>query len=77
MPAGKVATRDEARFTGRRAELALLAESLTQARLGKGVPVVIVGETGVGKSRLVREAVAEAELDTFVVRGEPTGTTTP
>lgn len=70
-------TRDEARFTGRTAELALLAESFAQFRLGSGLPVVVVGETGVGKSRLVREAVAAAELATFTVRGEPTGTTTP
>ncbi|MDQ1533547.1 MAG: hypothetical protein QOF28_1308, partial [Actinomycetota bacterium] len=70
-------TRDESRFTGRTAELALLAESFAQFRLGSGLPVVVVGETGVGKSRLVREAVAAAELEAFTVRGEPTGTTTP
>jgi DNA-binding NtrC family response regulator/tetratricopeptide (TPR) repeat protein len=42
-------------FFGREAELALLRERLEQARLGRGQVVTIVGEPGIGKSRLLRE----------------------
>jgi DNA-binding NtrC family response regulator/tetratricopeptide (TPR) repeat protein len=42
-------------FFGREAELALLRDRLEQARLGHGQVVTIVGEPGIGKSRLLRE----------------------
>ncbi len=41
------------RFVGRDAELAQLRRALEQARQGRGQVVAIVGEPGVGKSRLV------------------------
>ncbi|MCC6625432.1 MAG: AAA family ATPase, partial [Deltaproteobacteria bacterium] len=45
-------------FVGRDAELAALGSALAEAAAGRGGLVVVTGEPGVGKSRLVREAVA-------------------
>ena len=42
-------------FVGREAELGLLSERFQQARAGHGQLVSIVGEPGIGKSRLLRE----------------------
>jgi class 3 adenylate cyclase/tetratricopeptide (TPR) repeat protein len=42
-------------FVGRAAELARLAAALEQARAGRGQVVALVGDPGVGKSRLVYE----------------------
>jgi transcriptional regulator with AAA-type ATPase domain/tetratricopeptide (TPR) repeat protein len=44
-----------ARFVGRERELRLLAERFEQTRAGEGQVVMIVGEPGIGKSRLLRE----------------------
>jgi tetratricopeptide (TPR) repeat protein len=57
---------DAAQFLGRDRELALLIERFEQAKAGSGQIVNIGGESGVGKSRLVRELRHELEL-----RGEP------
>jgi len=46
-----------ARFVGREDELATLEAALAQAREGSGVVVGVVGEAGVGKSRLCHEFV--------------------
>ncbi|HET6467991.1 MAG TPA: adenylate/guanylate cyclase domain-containing protein, partial [Geminicoccaceae bacterium] len=43
------------RFVGRAAELALLEDRLARARDGQGQVVFIVGEPGIGKSRLLHE----------------------
>jgi class 3 adenylate cyclase/tetratricopeptide (TPR) repeat protein len=43
------------RFVGRQTELEVLRQTLTQAGAGHGQVVAIVGEAGVGKSRLVYE----------------------
>ena len=45
---------------GRDGELARLREALTRARAGAGQLMVIVGEAGVGKSRLISEIAGEA-----------------
>src|SRR4029077_1376492 len=45
------------RFVGRRDELATLEAALEQARSGSAVVVGVVGEAGVGKSRLCHEFV--------------------
>jgi DNA-binding NtrC family response regulator/tetratricopeptide (TPR) repeat protein len=42
-------------FVGREAELGLLRERFDQAKAGRGQLVSIVGEPGIGKSRLLRE----------------------
>jgi DNA-binding NtrC family response regulator/tetratricopeptide (TPR) repeat protein len=44
-----------ARFIGRERELRLLAERFEQARAGEGQVVMVVGEPGIGKSRLLQE----------------------
>jgi tetratricopeptide (TPR) repeat protein len=44
-------------FVGRRAEMTALREALTRACQGQGQIVAVVGEPGVGKSRLVHEFV--------------------
>jgi class 3 adenylate cyclase/tetratricopeptide (TPR) repeat protein len=49
------AVRGLTRFVGRERELQQLAEALEQAGAGHGQAVAIVGEAGVGKSRLVWE----------------------
>jgi adenylate cyclase len=46
---------DATRFVGREDELAVLTEALERARAGHGSVIAIVGEPGVGKSRLVAE----------------------
>jgi class 3 adenylate cyclase/tetratricopeptide (TPR) repeat protein len=62
IEAGGVETRFEAavargltRFVGRRREMESLAEAFEKARSGSGQVVGVVGEAGVGKSRLVLE----------------------
>jgi len=49
------AARGLSRFVGRGAELSELSTAMEQARGGHGQVVALVGEPGVGKSRLVRE----------------------
>jgi predicted ATPase len=49
------ATRGLSRFVGRDAEMDQLRRALEQAREGRGQVVALVGEPGVGKSRLVFE----------------------
>ena len=51
------AARGLTRFVGREAELAALRQALDQAGAGHGQVVAVVGEAGVGKSRLVYEGV--------------------
>ena len=60
--------RHEARFVGRERELALLREATERARTEACCELVtVVGEAGVGKSRLVAEVLASN--DSRVVRG--------
>ncbi len=47
-------------FVGRREELALLRRSCADARAGSGHLVLVGGPAGIGKTRLVEEAVATA-----------------
>ncbi|MFJ4291113.1 adenylate/guanylate cyclase domain-containing protein [Cupriavidus sp. NPDC089707] len=66
------AHRGLARFVGREAELQRLGEALELARAGQGQIVGVVGEAGVGKSRLFHEFKARAQqgcivLETFSV----------
>ncbi|MGB9372954.1 MAG: ATP-binding protein, partial [Jiangellales bacterium] len=48
-------------FCGRSAEMAVVAEAVEQARTGRPAVVVVTGEGGIGKSRLLREALAGVE----------------
>lgn len=54
-------------FIGRDAEMQALAEAATLARAGKGCAVAIVGEPGIGKSRLASEFLASPGVDGFSV----------
>jgi tetratricopeptide (TPR) repeat protein len=51
------AARGLTRFVGRQHELEILRQALTQAAAGHGQAVALVGDAGVGKSRLVYEFV--------------------
>jgi class 3 adenylate cyclase/tetratricopeptide (TPR) repeat protein len=51
------AARGLTRFVGRQQELAVLQQALAQAGAGHGQVVAVVGEAGVGKSRLVYEFI--------------------
>src|SRR5207249_7441870 len=51
------AARGLTRFVGRQTELSALTEALERAGAGYGQVVALVGEAGVGKSRLVYEGV--------------------
>ena len=51
------AARGLTRFVGRQPELATLQQALERAGAGQGQVVAIVGEAGVGKSRLVYEVI--------------------
>jgi tetratricopeptide (TPR) repeat protein len=63
-------------FLGRDDEVATVAEALSDALGGAGGVVVVSGATGMGKSRLVHEALTGAPPATVsVLRGEPYGLT--
>ena len=65
---------------GRTRELSLLEASLARARQGDGVSVLLVGEAGIGKSRLVGECALRAGgLGVPVLRGRasPSAAGTP
>jgi class 3 adenylate cyclase/tetratricopeptide (TPR) repeat protein len=51
------AARGLTRFVGRQPELEILQQALAQAQAGHGQVVALVGEAGVGKSRLVYEFI--------------------
>ena len=57
-------------FVGREAEMARLAAGLADATTSRGARLVtVVGDAGVGKSRLIREFATAAEAEARVVRG--------
>ncbi|HSF02223.1 MAG TPA: BTAD domain-containing putative transcriptional regulator, partial [Solirubrobacterales bacterium] len=57
--------RESLRLVGRDAELARLRRALTEARGGRGGAVVVLGEAGIGKTRLVDEMAHEASHQGF------------
>ncbi len=54
-------------FVGRQVELCMLRDALTEAETGNGRTVVISGEAGIGKSRLIGSVAAEASGNGFHV----------
>ncbi len=50
-------------LVGRDRELVELDRAWTEAKLGRGAPVVITGEPGIGKSRLLAELALQLQLD--------------
>jgi class 3 adenylate cyclase/tetratricopeptide (TPR) repeat protein len=68
------------RFVGREDELATLEAALEQARDGSGVVVGIVGEAGVGKSRLCNEFAERARkrgIPVYEAQGQAHGRAIP
>lgn len=60
------------RFVGRDAEVERLREAFTRSRAGEGRLVALVGEPGVGKSRVIREFVEGPSVEGAVVlEGRP------
>ena len=55
---------------GRTSELETLRESLAEAHAGSARTVVLSGEAGIGKTRLVEEFVGELDADIVVARGQ-------
>lgn len=54
-------------FVGRTAELGALTAAVERAAAGQGATVIVGGEAGVGKSRLVRQFVARLDHDRTTV----------
>jgi class 3 adenylate cyclase/tetratricopeptide (TPR) repeat protein len=68
------------RFVGREDELATLQAALEQSRDGSGVVVGVVGEAGVGKSRLCREFVERCRrqgIPVYEAQGQAHGRAIP
>jgi len=61
------AVRGLTRFVGREIELAALTQALERARGGHGQVVALVGEAGVGKSRLVYECLQSHRTQGWLV----------
>ena len=66
------AARGLSRFVGRQGELGLLDQALERARGGRGGLVALVGDPGVGKSRLAREVAQSPRTRGWtVLEGRP------
>ena len=68
------------RFVGREDELAMLQAALEQSRNGSGVVVGVVGEAGVGKSRLCHEFVERCRrqgIPVYEAQGQAHGSAIP
>src|SRR5688500_17844373 len=58
-------------FVGREYERALMAEMFDSVLAGEGTCLLIEGEAGIGKTRLLQEMTSHAERDGFrALRGE-------
>jgi class 3 adenylate cyclase/tetratricopeptide (TPR) repeat protein len=66
-------------FQGREAETEMLVGVVnTCSRMGRGGMMTVTGDTGVGKSRLVAEALARCDgMDTLLIQAEPNGSENP
>jgi predicted ATPase/class 3 adenylate cyclase len=60
-------------LTGRDAELGILRDRWEKAREGMGQVVLLVGDAGLGKSRLVRELRASVSQSDLRLSGHPSG----
>ena len=70
--------RHELELVGRQDEVALLSHAIVGVAAGRGGVITLTGPTGVGKSRLVRDALGGCpDVAVFEVRAEPYGSATP
>jgi class 3 adenylate cyclase/tetratricopeptide (TPR) repeat protein len=60
-----LATRGLTRFVGRESEMDQLQQALDRARAGHGQILAVVGEPGVGKSRLIQEFIHSGHTNTW------------
>jgi tetratricopeptide (TPR) repeat protein len=67
VPDRDVQTIQECIFVGRNPEMEQLNLKLSDAREGKGGGCLLIGEAGIGKSRLGLEVAKQAELDGVIV----------
>jgi class 3 adenylate cyclase/tetratricopeptide (TPR) repeat protein len=75
---GRRDRRDTAqRFVGRAPELATLRAALYDARKAHGSVIEVIGEAGIGKSRLVAEALGDSGLPQLTVPADPYGAAVP
>jgi class 3 adenylate cyclase/tetratricopeptide (TPR) repeat protein len=73
-----VHTEGELPFVGRDGELSQVTKAIWDTSDGNGTVLTIVGETGSGKSRLVREAcLICSAVRAISIRSEPYGTSSP
>jgi len=61
--------RRSAPFVGRSSDMALLSRRVPDARAGRGAAVLVHGEAGIGKSRLLGEVRQEADRLGMIVAG--------
>ncbi len=75
----RAARRGLSPFTGREAERRQLQSALDHTLAGHGQVVALVGEPGIGKSRLFREFIADARAECLVLEasGLPHGRSSP
>ena len=69
--------RAELALVGRDDELEVLRGALTRALSGEGGVITVAAHTGLGKSRLISEAMRGLEATVVPVRAEPYGMTSP
>ena len=62
LPDRPVLSNAEPAFVGREEEMATLTRALDEARVGAGSAILVVGDAGIGKSRLSGEVARFAEL---------------
>ena len=78
LPNRPAPVQSAARLAGRDAEVAALREALDSLRRGRGRVVELVGEPGIGKSRLLAELLAMADQERrLVVRCDAYATAIP
>ena len=64
-------------YVGRERELVVLADAMANARNGRGALVEMIGEAGLGKTRLAAEAIGRSGLPVVSVASDPYGATVP